>query len=394
MEKPFTGLNEAISVNGKDFHFFSLPKLAQKTGVDLACLPFSIRILLEGCYRQQTKNGFSPEAVKALLNWKAAASDERPVVPFLPARVLLQDFTGLPVLNDLTALRAALKRQGKDPAKINSSIPCDLVIDHSLTVEAYGCPEAQKLNEEREFELNQERYAFLKWSQTAYQNLRVLPPGLGICHQVNLEYLSKVAFVREEGGQTVVFPDSVLGTDSHTTMVNGLGVLGWGVGGIEALAAMLGYPSEFAIPEVVGVELTGSLPAGTTPTDLTLTLTSRLRALGVVNKFVEVFGAGCADLPVESRAMIANMSPESGATATYFPVDAQTLDYLGRTGRPEDHIRLVEAYYQAQGLFREMDSHPEFTQILQVNLDEIQPVMAGPKRPQDIFLLKDAKASV
>ena len=231
----------------------------------------------------------------------------------------------------------------------------------------------------------------MKWSQTAYQNLRVLPPGLGICHQVNLEYLSEVAFVREEGGQTVVFPDSVLGTDSHTTMVNGLGVLGWGVGGIEALAAMLGYPSEFAIPEVVGVELTGSLPVGTTPTDLTLTLTSRLRALGVVNKFVEVFGAGCADLPVETRAMMANMSPESGATATYFPVDAQTLDYLGRTGRPEAHIQLVEAYYQAQGLFREKDSHPEFTQILQVNLNEIQPVMAGPKRPQDIFLLKDAK---
>ena len=262
MEKPFTGLEEAINDKVRDFHFFSLPNLAQKTGVDLTRLPFSIRILLEGCLRQQTKNGFSPEAVKALLNWKAAASGERPVVPFLPARVLLQDFTGLPVLNDFTALRAALKRQGKDPAKINSSIPCDLVIDHSLTVEAYGCPEAQKLNEEREFDLNQERYAFLKWSQTAYQNLRVLPPGLGICHQVNLEYLSKVAFVREEGGQTVVFPDSVLGTDSHTTMVNGLGVLGWGVGGIEALAAMLGYPSEFATPEVVGVELTGSLPAG------------------------------------------------------------------------------------------------------------------------------------
>lgn len=391
MEKPFIGLDEAINVNGKDFHFFSLLKLAQKTGVDLTRLPFSIRILLEGCLRQQTKNGFSPEAVKALVNWEAAASGERPVVPFLPARVLLQDFTGLPVLNDLTALRVALKRQGKDPAKINSSIPCDLVIDHSLTVEAYGCPEAQKLNEEREFDLNQERYAFLKWSQAAYQNLRVLPPGLGICHQVNLEYLSKVAFVREEGGQTAVFPDSVLGTDSHTTMVNGLGVLGWGVGGIEALAAMLGYPSEFAIPKVVGVELTGSLPAGATPTDLTLTLTSRLRTLGVVNKFVEVFGAGCADLPVETRAMIANMSPESGATATYFPVDTQTLDYLRRTGRPEDHIRLVEAYYRAQSLFSEKDSHPKFSQILQVKLDEIQPVMAGPKRPQDIFLLKDTK---
>ena len=391
MEKPYIDLIDTFQINGKDFSFFSLPRLAKNLGIDLSRLPFSLRVLLEGCLRQQDKGGFSPEAVDALINWKPVASDERSAVPFMPARVLLQDFTGLPVLNDLTALRAALKRKGKDPRVINSSIPCDLVIDHSLTVETYGCPEAQQLNEEREFNLNLERYTFLKWSQAAYQNLSILPPGLGICHQVNLEYLSKVAFIKE-GERSVVFPDSVLGTDSHTTMVNGLGVLGWGVGGIEALAAMLGYPSEFTLPDVVGLELTGSLPESVTPTDLTLTLTSRLRALGVVNKFVEVFGPGITKLPVETRAMISNMSPESGATATYFPVDNQTLDYLGRTGRSEDQIKLVETYFRAQGLFREYDgSHPDYSQTMQINLGEILPVLAGPKRPQDIFQLSGAK---
>ena len=391
MEKQFTDSEAALQVNGRNYSFFSLPRLAESLGIDLSRLPYSLRILLEGCLRQQDKGGFSQEAIEALVNWKAADTGERPAVPFMPARVLLQDFTGLPVLNDLTALRAALKRQGKDPGVINSSIPCDLVIDHSVTVEAFGCPEAQQINEEREFDLNLERYAFLKWSQSAYQNLSVLPPGLGICHQVNLEYLSKVAVIKEEGDRSIIFPDSVLGTDSHTTMVNGLGVLGWGVGGIEALAAMLGYPSEFTLPDVVGVELSGSLPEGVTPTDLTLTLTSRLRALGVVNKFVEVFGPGCAELPVETRAMIANMSPESGATATYFPVDNQTLDYLRRTGRSEDQVALVEAYFRAQALFREDNcSHPEFSQVMRINLGEIQPVMAGPKRPQDIFQLSNA----
>jgi aconitate hydratase len=392
MEKQFKGSEATLQINGKNFSFFSLPRLAKNLGIDLSRLPFSLRVLLEGCLRQQDKSGFSPDAIDAFVNWKPGESGERPAVSFMPARVLLQDFTGLPVLNDLTALRAALKRQGKDPSVINSSIPCDLVIDHSVTVEAYGCPEAQQLNEEREFDLNLERYAFLKWSQAAYQNLSVLPPGLGICHQVNLEYLSKVAFIKEEGERSVIFPDSVLGTDSHTTMVNGLGVLGWGVGGIEALAAMLGYPSEFTLPDVVGVELTGSLPEGVTPTDLTLTLTSRLRSLGVVNKFVEIFGPSSAELPVETRAMIANMSPESGATATFFPVDDQTLNYLKRTGRSEDQIKLVEAFFRAQGLFRDdYDSHPEYSQIMRINLGEILPVMAGPKRPQDIFLLSNAK---
>jgi len=386
MENHYSDSSASLIINGKVLTIFSLPRLAEKLGIDLSRLPFSLRILLEGCLRQLEKGGFSQEAVEALINWKAKDAGERPAVPFMPARVLLQDFTGLPVLNDLTALRSALKRQGKDPGVINSSIPCDLVIDHSLTVEAYGSPEAQQLNEKREFDLNLERYAFLKWSQSAYQNLSVLPPGLGICHQVNLEYLSKVAVIKQDGDRSVIFPDSVLGTDSHTTMVNGLGVLGWGVGGIEALAAMLGYPSEFTLPDVVGVELSGKLPEGVTPTDLTLTITSRLRALGVVNKFVEVFGPGCTDLSVETRAMIANMSPESGATVTYFPVDDQTLDYLRRTGRSEDKVALVDAYFRAQALFREESgSHPEYSQLMQVNLGEILPVMAGPKRPQDIF---------
>ncbi len=392
MEKQFTDSTASLLVNSREYSFFSLPRLTENLGIDLSRLPFSLRILLEGCLRQQDKSGFSKDAIEALVNWKAEDTVERPAVPFMPARVLLQDFTGLPVLNDLTALRAALARQGKDPGVINSSIPCDLVIDHSVTVEAYGCPEVQQINETREFDLNAERYTFLKWSQSAYQNLSVLPPGLGICHQVNLEYLSKVAVVKEGSDRSIIFPDSVLGTDSHTTMVNGLGVLGWGVGGIEALAAMLGYPSEFTLPDVVGVELSGKLTEGTTPTDLTLTLTSRLRALGVVNKFVEVFGPGCAELPVETRAMIANMSPESGATTTYFPVDDQTLDYLRRTGRSEDQVALVQAYFQAQGLFRQnSDSHPEYSHVMRMNLGEIQPVMAGPKRPQDIFQVSNAR---
>jgi aconitate hydratase len=392
MEKPSADNQDTFQVNGKTFTFFSLQKLANKMGIDLSRLPYSLRILLEGCMRQQNKNGFSTQAIDSLVNWKADNSSEKPAIPFLPARVLLQDFTGLPVLNDLTALRASLKRQGKDPCKVNPSIPCDLTIDHSLTVEVAGCAESRQLNEQREFDLNLERYAFLKWSQGAYKNLRIVPPGSGICHQLNLEFLSKVAFIKEEGDQSYIYPDSVLGTDSHTTMVNGLGVLGWGVGGIEALAAMLGYPSEFSIPDVIGVELIGTLPEGVTSTDLTLTLTSRLRALGVVNKFIEVFGDSCNNLPVENRAMIANMSPESGATCTYFPVDDQTLNYLRLTGRTKEQIEIVSAYYHAQGLFQENNGrHPEYSQILQIDLGEIRQVMAGPKRPQDIFLLAKSK---
>ena len=337
------------------------------------------------------KAGLIPDSVEALTDWQPIAGAERSAIPFMPARILLQDFTGVPVLNDLAGLRAELARRGKTPLSANPIIPIDLVIDHSVTVEAYGCPDARQINEMKEFDLNFERYQFLKWSEGAFDNLRVLPPGLGICHQVNLEHLGRVAFL-DTNDESRIYPDSVLGTDSHTTMINGLGILGWGVGGIEALAAMLGYASEFPIPDVIGVELTGRLGESITPTDLTLNFTSRLRELGVVGKFVEVFGDALNNLPVETRAMISNMSPESGATATYFPVDDRTLDYLRCTGREESQVEAVEAYFKAQSLFREKSSpQPEFTRILSIDLSTIRPTVSGPKRPQDVIRLSTVK---
>jgi len=339
---------------GRTYQYFDLVKFSQYVKRDLKHIPYSIRILLEGCLRNAGKNGFSEEHIEAVINWSADPGSSRSVVPFLPARVLMQDFTGVPVLNDLTALRAAVQQDGKDPLAVTPRIPANLVIDHSLQVSAYGCEEARRINEQLEFDQNLERYQFLKWSQSAYENLQVLPPGLGICHQVNLEYLGRVAFVREmPDGTRKIYPDSVLGTDSHTTMINGLGVMGWGVGGIEALAAMLEYPSEFPVPDVIGVHLIGSLPDNATPTDLTLNLTAKLREVGVVDKFVEIYGESAVSLSAETRAMIANMSPESGATMTYFPVDNQTIAYLERTGRSQEHAALVREYFRVQGLFRE-----------------------------------------
>ena len=377
----------------KLYQYYSLPKLEQDKYVNLDRLPFSIRILLESCLRHQGDSGYNNLQIDGLMNWQPLSEKERAAVAFLPARILMQDFTGLPVVNDFSALRAAMQRAGKDPEIVNPQIPADLVIDHSVTVEAFGCSEAQRINEEKEFRQNFERYQFLKWSQKAFKNLRVLPPGLGICHQVNLEYLGQVAFVKANGEEgAVIYPDSVMGTDSHTTMINGLGVAGWGVGGIEALAAMLAYPSEFPIPDVVGVELTGELPDSTTPTDLTLTITRKLREIGVVGKFVEIFGEGYGSLPVETRAMIANMSPESGATMTYCPVDEQTLQYLERTGRSEEHIELVDTYFKVQGLFLDKDSpNPEYSQILTIDLSKIEATISGPKRPHDTFPLSKAK---
>ena len=378
---------------GRTYQYFDLAKFSQYVKRDLKRLPYSIRVLLEGCLRNAEKNGFSQEHAKAVINWRANPGSIRPAVPFLPARVLMQDFTGVPVLNDLTALRAAVQRDGKDPHSVNPRIPSNLVIDHSLQVSAYGCPEARRINEQLEFDQNYERYQFLKWSQSAYDNLQVLPPGLGICHQVNLEYLGQVAFVKKmPDGTREIYPDSVLGTDSHTTMINGLGIMGWGVGGIEALAAMLEYPSEFPIPDVIGVHLTGSLPVNATPTDLTLSLTAKLRKFGVVGKFVEIYGGSAALLPVETRAMIANMSPESGATMTYFPVDNQTIAYLEGTGRSHEHIELIKEYFCLQGLFREgTDAQIEYSQTLGFDLGEVEPVLAGPKRPQDIFPFSNAE---
>ena len=382
-----------LTFKEKTYRYFSLDKFSRYVKRDLKRLPYSLRVLLEGCLRNLEKNGFSDKNAEAIINWSANPGHSRPAVPFLPARVLMQDFTGLPVLNDLSALRAAVKRDGKDPLAVNPCIPANLVIDHSLQVGAYGCAEARRINEQLEFDQNFERYQFLKWSQSAYDNLQVLPPGLGICHQVNLEYLGQVAFVQElTDGSRIIYPDSVLGTDSHTTMINGLGVIGWGVGGIEALAAMLEYPSEFPIPDVIGVHLTGSLPDSATPTDLTLSLTAKLRELGVVGKFVEIYGASAASLPVETRAMIANMSPESGATITYFPVDNQTIAYLERTGRSHEHAELVREYFRAQGLFRKgTDTQIEYSQTLGFDLKEVEPVLAGPKRPQDIFSFSNAE---
>jgi len=381
---------KVLEVGSSHYAYYSLKGLAKSKGTDLCRLPYSLRILLESYLRLLGQNGFSNAHLDALLNWNPNSSCDRPPVPFLPARVLLQDFTGLPVLNDLTALRAALKNKGQGAQRVNPHIPVDLVIDHSLRVDAYGCAEAHRINEEREFTQNLERYHFLKWSESAYNNLRVLPPGLGICHQINLEHLASVAFIQQTSDDHLIYPDSVLGTDSHTTMINGLGILGWGVGGLEALAAMLGYPSEFNLPDVIGLELKGELNPTATSTDLTLTITSRLRQLGVVGKFVEVFGESYARLPVETRAMIANMSPESGATATYFPVDAQTISYLERTGRSHAHIKQVEAYFRAQGLFRQANSPvPQYSQVVVVDLGGIQPLLAGPKRPQDVISLRD-----
>jgi aconitate hydratase len=392
MEKEPTNLYQQTLFSGRKFYqYYSLPRLAVDKNLSLEKLPYSIRILLESCLRHQGDGGYHSQQIDWLARWQPRVEKERQPVAFLPARILMQDFTGLPVVNDFSALRAAMQRAGKDPEIVNPQIPADLVIDHSVTVEAFACAKAQQINEEREFQLNRERYEFLKWSQKAYRNLRVLPPGLGICHQVNLEYLAQVAFVAKDGDMDCVYPDSVMGTDSHTPMVNGLGVAGWGVGGIEALAAMLGYPSEFPIPDVIGVELVGELPDSATHTDLTLTITSKLREIGVVGKFVELFGAGYGSLPVETRAMISNMSPESGATMTYCPVDAQTLDYLKRTGRSAEQIELVETYFQAQGLFLDgRGPQPEYSQVLTIDLSKIEATLAGPKRPQDIFPLSKA----
>jgi aconitate hydratase len=391
MNKKSNQYRQTLAVGQKRYAYFSLVDLGETTGVDMGRLPYSLRILLEGCLRRLNQDGFLDAHLDTLLNWNPRSGSVRPPVAFLPARVLLQDFTGLPVLNDLTALRSALRDDGKDPARVNPRIPVDLVIDHSVQVDAYGCADARRIKEQREFDQNVERYQFLKWSKSAYDNLRVLPPGLGICHQVNLEHLASIAFPQHSNGETLVYPDTVLGTDSHTPMINGLGVLGWGVGGIEVLAAMLGYPGEFTQPDVIGLELKGELNPAATPTDLTLTITSRLRQLGVVGKFVEVFGESYANLPVETRAMIANMSPESGATCTYFPVDNQTLAYLRRTGRSSEQIELVETYFRAQGLFREAaNPAPQYSQLVTVVMDEIQPLLAGPKRPQDIIPLAEA----
>lgn len=351
-------------------------------------LPFSIRILLEGYLRNSAHPRVSQQSISALANWAPRAT-HRPILQFFPGRVVLQDFTGVPVMNDLAAMRAALVRLGGNPEKINPVVPVDLVIDHSVQVDYFGIPDALKLNVQLEFERNRERYEFLHWAQKAFKNFRVVPPSSGIVHQVNLEYLARGVLTSSQDGTTVVFPETLVGTDSHTTMINGLGVVGFGVGGIEAVAAMLGEPLEFVTPDVIGVRLTGKLREGVTPTDLTLTITQLLRKHGVVDKFVEFFGPGLVNLSLADRAMISNMAPESGATVLYFPVDQQTLAYLALTGRPTE---LVETYYRAQGLFVTPETpEPEYTAVLHLDLESIEPSLAGPKRPQDRVPLPQVK---
>jgi aconitate hydratase len=381
-----------LTSGGKQYTYFRLPALAQK-GFNLDRLPFSLKILLENLLRREDGVNVSAGDICFLADWKAAAEPSREIA-YMPARVLMQDFTGVPAVVDLGAMRDAVKTLGGDPERVNPLIPAELVIDHSVQVDEFGSPRAYEANSLLEFQRNRERYAFLKWGQTAFRNFSAVPPGMGICHQVNLEYLARVVFTNDATGETIAYPDTVVGTDSHTTMINGLGVLGWGVGGIEAEAAMLGQAVSMLIPQVVGFKLTGKLREGATATDLVLTVTEALRKLGVVGKFVEFYGSGIAELPLADRATISNMAPEYGATCGIFPVDEETLRYLRLTGRSEEQIALVEEYYKAQGLFH-TSAMPEavYTQTLSLDLATVEPSVAGPKRPQDRVLLTKVGAS-
>lgn len=371
------------TANG-NFSYYSLPEL-QKQGFPINKLPFSIRILLENAIRNYDGFSITKENIETLLFWSPKASDKD--IPFKPARVLMQDFTGVPAVVDIAALRAEVARKGKDPDTINPLVPVDLIIDHSVQVDYFGTETSYERNIEEEYKRNKERYQFLKWAQNSFNNFSVVPPGMGICHQINLEYLSKG--VIERNGE--VFPDTLVGTDSHTPMVNGIGVVAWGVGGIEAEAAILGQPLYFIMPEVIGLKLTGKLPLGSTATDLVLTIANLLRKFGVVGKFVEVFGPGLANLSVPDRATIGNMSPEFGCTITYFPIDNKTLEYMRKSNRSEDQIDLVEKYCKSNMLWRENENEITYTSVVELDLSTIEPTVAGPKRPQDKILLKDFK---
>jgi aconitate hydratase len=377
----------AAGGGGRQLHYYSLPRFAEQAGVDIARLPYSLKILLENLLRNEDGVAVKRDDVLALAHWEPQAKPSTELA-FHPARVVLQDFTGVPAVVDLAAMRDAVAALGGDAARINPLFPSELVIDHSVQVDAYGSSQALSINANLEFHRNRERYQLLRWAQTAFDSFRVVPPDTGIVHQVNLEYLARVVFERDG----VAYPDSLVGTDSHTTMINGLGVLGWGVGGIEAEAAMLGQPINLLVPNVVGFRLHGQLPAGSTATDLVLTVTKRLRQAGVVEKFVEFFGAGLASLPLADRATIANMSPEFGSTVAIFPIDAETLAYLRFTGRSPEQVALVEAYAKAQGLFVTPETpEPKYSQVLELDLGTVRPSMAGPKRPQDQVLLSEMK---
>ena len=381
-----------LEVGGVEYEIFRLDRLPNR--FDTSRLPFSLKILLENLLRHEDGANVTASDIEALAGWDAGAVPSTEIA-FTPSRVLLQDFTGVPAVVDLAAMRDAMRALGGDPAKINPLSPVELVIDHSVQVDRFGTHDALARNTEIEFERNRERYAFLRWGQKAFRDFKVVPPGTGIVHQINLEYLARVVFAREQAGVTRAYPDTVVGTDSHTTMVNGLGVLGWGVGGIEAEAAMLGQPISMLIPQVVGFELTGKLPEGATATDLVLTVVEMLRARGVVGKFVEFFGEGLDQLPLADRTTIANMAPEYGATCGIFPIDAESIGYLRLTGRPESQIALVEAYARAQGLFREPGGRAaDYSDTLVLDMGTVEPCISGPKRPQDRITLREAKSVV
>ena len=383
------GTRDTLKVGGKDIAYYSLKKAAAKLG-DVSRLPFSMKVLLENLLRFEDGVTVTTEDVKAIVDWQNDRGKAEREIQYRPARVLLQDFTGVPCVVDLAAMRDAMNALGADASKINPQVPVHLVIDHSVMVDEFGTPKAFEQNVEIEYQRNMERYDFLKWGSKSLANFYAVPPGTGICHQVNLENIAQAVWSSEgPDGVTVAYPDTCVGTDSHTTMINGIGVLGWGVGGIEAEAAMLGQPSSMLIPQVVGFRLTGKLPEGATATDLVLTVTQMLRSLGVVGKFVEFFGEGLAALPLADRATIANMAPEYGATCGIFPIDAEAINYLRLSGRSEEQIALVEAYAKAQGLWHEpgqADAH--YSATLELDLSEVKPSLAGPKRPQDRVLLE------
>ncbi|MFT4411666.1 aconitate hydratase AcnA [Stenotrophomonas muris] len=379
-----------LNVGGKTYDYFSLPTLGQR--FDISHLPYSMKILLENLLRHEDGGiTVGKDHIEAVARWDPAAEPDTEIA-FMPARVVLQDFTGVPCVVDLAAMRDAVVKLGGSPEQINPQIPSELVIDHSVQVDVFGKPDALDLNGKIEFQRNQERYGFLRWGQKAFDNFKVVPPNTGIVHQVNLENLARVVMTADKDGKAVAYPDTVFGTDSHTTMINGIGVLGWGVGGIEAEAAMLGQPSSMLIPQVVGFKLTGKLPEGATATDLVLTVTQMLRKLGVVGKFVEFYGDGLQHLPLADRATIGNMAPEYGATCGIFPIDAESLNYLRLSGRSEEQIDLVEAYAKAQGLWHEPGSpHAQYSTTLELDMGTVKPSLAGPKRPQDRVLLEDVQ---
>lgn len=384
MDQDFLKTKRDLSVNGNKVSYYSLQALVEK-GYPIAALPFSVRVLLENALRNYDGYVITAEHVDTILQWKPEPSDKE--IPFMPARVLMQDFTGVPAIVDIASLRAEMSRKGKDPSLINPLIPVDLVIDHSVQVDYYGNAGAYTRNVDKEYERNSERYRFLKWAQTAFDNFSVVPPGMGICHQVNLEYFSRCVVTRNG----IAFPDSLVGTDSHTPMVNGLGIVAYGVGGIEAEAAMLGQPQFFTLPEVIGLKLKGRLPVGSTATDLVLTITELLRRTKVVGKFVEVFGEGLNALSVPDRATIGNMSPEFGCTITYFPIDDKTLEYLDKTNRPKEVIELTERYAKENLLWRAHEDEIAYSRIVELDLAEVAPTISGPSRPQDKILLRDSK---